>query len=124
MKICTKKICTQVEAAMSSTCTAPKIITRGTTIQFKAAFTVDGEPVTPASATVRVLYPLGESMIDSGPITMGENGGRGVWEALWQSAVSSAGVASWSIEATNDDGLISRRDGEIRLTAGGANPEP
>jgi hypothetical protein len=111
------------EAAMLITPTSSPtgVICRGTSVLFTASFTNRaGDSIDPDAAELEVLYPLNGAELTA---TMPMEKVAGTWQAIWQSEVSGAGLVSYCIVAAagDDEG---RADGHLRLTAGGANPEP
>jgi hypothetical protein len=118
------RICTNV-LTMTTTATVPSIVTRGSTIIFQATFRdADGAVMTPTSPTLLVTYLLDGAEVEADPVTMTQSAGDDHWEALWQSEVSAPGDIAWTIEATDGDERLTRKDGMIKLTANRSNPGP
>src|SRR5436190_19327705 len=98
-----------------------EIVTRGNVIEFSATFLDEnGEPVTPASASVFINYRTSEtdgSERDTIEIELNEDS-DGNFTGSWPTVDAAAGRAFWSVRASDPDAA---EDGVIKIKANPAN---
>lgn len=107
---------------MTATCST-NIIARGNTIRFSTKFYDNNdEVVNPTTVTLFVHYPLDGDFEDATQFMDLDTDGE-TYFSDWDSDVSDSGVVEWSIVGQGSQ-FKTVKDGRIRLTAGGANPDP
>lgn len=92
---------------------------RGTTLFFSAAFVnKDGDPATPASANLYLVFTNLAGVRTTATVAMTISGN--VASAQWDSAVAADGIVQWSVRGAGSSAIV--KDGNLTLTANEANP--
>jgi hypothetical protein len=104
-----------------------RITIRRTAVIFDTVFNdVDGEPVSPDSAVLRISYPAGEWPLDGSDrrestleLTTDEEALQ--WSTIWNSGVSTPGLIFWHCEASTAGVVSAPQDGFFLLRGNLAN---